>query len=838
MIGRFYYKKQMNNSETALLFTIREKNNNKIIKILNLNTNMDVRIINIDYEENKISINSYFFMNPDMIHTLELIWDGSKYHAKGTLPFLGEIDGELKVYTEETKFDLMVKELPKYKTNKVVIRTDEEINKEVENLMSKMTLQEKIGQMYQAFGTDISALGGNTAEFTTEELIAQGKVGSVISVGQNVENIFKLQKIAVEESRLRIPLFFNQDVIHGFQTIFPIPLAWSCSFNVEAIKEAVRISAVEASCTGLMYAFSPMVDIVRDPRWGRVSESAGEDPYLGAQVAKAQVQGYQGENFAEKDSMMACMKHFIGYGAAEGGRDYNTTEISDTTLRNIYAVPFKSGIEAGTASIMSSFNTINNIPVTANKKILKNLLRDELNFNGITITDMEAITELKNHGAAEDFKEAAKKTAEATVDIEMVSPHYNAYLRELVEEGSLDESIINEAVKRILTFKYKMGLMDDPFKYVRPEEIDDLIFNINHLHKSREIAKESIVLLKNKKILPINKEKKIALVGPCGNTKDLLGPWQFSEFINETVTIYKGLKEKGFDVEYVKGCEINKEIENGVQEVLELCKNSDIILLSLGESSDMSGEATSKQDINLPEVQINLAKEIKKLNKPIILILTNGRPMLLNWFEENVEGILETWFLGSEAGNAIADVISGDYNPSGKLSMSFPYNIGQIPVYYNYLNTGRPLLNEDDPNKFLSRYLDGPNNPLYPFGYGLSYADFEYSNLSLQDDSMDKEGEIIVSVTLSNISDVDGEEVVQLYIQDVFASLSRPVKELKGFKKVSLKAHETTNVTFTITNEDLKFFNEDNSYDSEKGEFRVFVGGSSDIKEYKSFQLK
>lgn len=838
MLGRFYFKKVENQIETTLLFSINQKGKRKQIKILNLSTNMDVRIIDSFEKENQITIKSYFFMFPKEIHELTLNWNGKQYVVEGSLPFVGDINGELEIYTDLTKYDLMLRELPKYKTNEIQHRTNLEIEQEVTTLLDQLTLDEKIGQMYQAFGTDISALGGQKAEFSTEELIAQGKVGSVISVGQNVENIFKLQKMAVEESRMKIPLFFNQDVIHGFQTIFPIPLAWSCSFDMKAIEESVRISAKEASCTGLNYAFSPMVDIVRDPRWGRVSESGGEDPYLGGEIAKAQIAGYQGQSFSEKDSMLACMKHFIGYGAAEGGRDYNTAEISDTTLRNIYAIPFKAGIDAGAASVMSSFNTINSIPVTGNKKILKNLLRDELGFNGITITDMEAVNELINHGVAENEREAAKKTAEATVDIEMVSPNYNRYLKDLVESKEISEELIDQAVRRILTYKFKIGLMDDPFKYIRPDDIENQIYCDTHIEKSLEVAKKSIVLLKNNDVLPISKDKTIALIGPFGNNKkDMLGPWQFSEYISATSTILEGLVEKGYTVNYTKGCEIDQAIDGGIEEAIELSRNSDIVLLSLGENNDMSGEATSKQNIALSEPQLELAYEINKLGKPTVLILTNGRPMLLNWFEENVDGILETWFLGSQAGNAIAEVITGEYNPSGKLTMSFPHSIGQIPVYYNFLNTGRPLLDPNNPNKFLSRYLDGPNAPLYPFGYGLSYSVFEYRDLVIDKSEITEEEILTASVTVENKSEITGEEIVQLYIQDVVASVSRPVKELKGFKKISIPAKSSVKVEFTISTEELKFYNEDLQFTCEKGEFRVFVGPNSTVENYETFKL-
>ncbi|OPJ62520.1 beta-glucosidase BglX [Clostridium chromiireducens] len=823
MNGRFVIKTKTKNGELSILFTIL----NDELKIEILEIDMKIKPLKVEFSNGGlIKTKTNFYRAPGIIHEMQLIFENDHYNVSGSLAIAGELEGKAEVFLGKTKQDIMLEELPSYRGKIIKRRSDKEIELEVEKLLGKMTLEEKIGQMYQASGTDTSAVGSNSEVIPIEKLIQEGKTGSLIFIGNNPGKIFYLQKLAVEKSRLGIPLMFAQDVIHGYQTVFPIPLAWSCSFNPELIKEAVRISAKEASAVGLMYAFSPMVDISRDPRWGRVSEGAGEDPFLGAQIAKAQVEGYQGKDFYEKDSMLACLKHFIGYAAAEGGREYNTVEISEATLRNTYVPPFKAGIDAGAASVMNSFNVINGIPVAGNKAILKDLLRGELGFKGITISDFAAVDEIYIHGAAEDKKDAAMKAVTATMDIEMITTSFSTYLPELVKEGKVSEEIVNDAVRRILSSKFKLGIMDDPFKYIRPEDADKLIFSKEHLEKSKELARESIVLLKNNGILPLKKNSKIALIGPCANSKDMLGPWQFSDKGDETVTILEGLTSKEVEIAYAQGCNIDSKIENGFEEALAACKKADIVILALGESSKMSGEAASRQNINLPEVQLELANKIKELGKPIILLLTNGRPLIIKWFDDNMDGIIETWFLGSQAGNAIADVIVGDYNPSGRLTMTFPLNQGQIPIYYNSFNTGRPYT-EGNYNPFLSKYIDGPNTPLYPFGYGLSYTSFEYSDMNISSNKMTAEEGIEVSVTVTNTGVFAGTEIVQMYIRDLYGSIVRPVKELKGFKKIFLVAGESKAVSFFIKEESLKFYNSKNEYKAEKGEFEVFVGRSS-----------
>ena len=727
--------------------------------------------------------------------------------------------------TEKTKFDIMLEELPGKRTGRIVKRTEEDIKAAVDALLGRMTLAEKIGQMTQSAGTNTAAIGGSlTQKMTIEEQIEQGKIGSMISLTPP-EIGYEYQKIAVEKSRLAIPMMFCQDVIHGAQTVFPIPLAWSCSFHPELVKEAARVAAREATPVGIMYAFAPMLDIARDPRWGRVAEGNGEDPYLCARMCEAQVTGYQGADLYDDDSMIACLKHFIGYSAAEGGRDYNTCEITETTLRNVYLEPFRAGIKAGAASVMNSFNTMNGVPVAVNQYILKDVLRDELGFEGILISDYAAISECIAHGAAEDGYDAAVKSVKASMDIEMASELYNTYLEQAVAEGRLQEELIDEAVKRILTFKYRTGLMDDPYKYLQPENFDK-IFCEEHKEASRRLARESIVLLKNDGALPIEKKKKIALIGPKGSSTDLLGPWQFSTHVSETVTLEQGLRNQGYELIVEQGCELLKSIDGGIDQAVKAAKQADVVILALGENMNMSGEAASRQHITIPDCQLELALAIRELGKETILVLTNGRPLLLEWFENNMNAIVETWFLGSQAGNAIADILSGGYNPSGKLSITFPRNQGQIPIYYNHFNTGRPYT-EGMPDKFVSRYLDGPNAPLYTFGFGLSYTSFQISKLSMSSIVLKKDTNIIASVTLQNVGERTGTEVIQLYIRDIAASIARPVKELKGFEKLTLEPGCSKRVEFTITEPMLRFYDFNNNWVSEAGSFQLMIGTSS-----------
>lgn len=733
----------------------------------------------------------------------------------------------------------LINEVAPYRKSQVKERSDQEIHEAVEQLLSKLSLEEKVGQMSQCQASNFS-FGSDVASDPPEKLVAEGRAGSILGAF-DITRVFELQKIAVEQSPHKIPLLFNADVIHGSQTAFPIPLAWSCSWDMEAIKQACTISAKEASASGTVYNHSPMIDVSRDARWGRVSEGAGEDPYLGSLIAKAQVEGYQGDSLFSEETLVACLKHFIAYGAAEAGRDYNTVDISEATMRNVYLPPFQAALEAGAGSVMNAFNIYQGVPVAANRFLLKELLRDELGFDGVLISDYGSVDEIRIHGYAKDAKEAALKAVQATMDIEMVTRSYDA-LPELVREGKLSEQLIDDAVRRILYLKYKTGLMDDPFRYIRPEKEMEYHFNEAHLQESLELARKSIVLLKNDGVLPLaGNAGKIALIGPFATSKDLLGPWQFSRYGHETVSLYEGLAGKGISEDrllFAQGSGVNEPLEGGIEEAVAIAREAEVVILALGENSDMSGEAASRMDIVLPEPQQRLAEAVVAAGKPVVLVLTNGRPLVLGWFEQHVNAIVESWFLGSQAGHAIADVLTGDYNPSGKLTMSFPARIGQVPVYYSHFNTGRPLTENNKHQKYISKYLDGPNEPLYPFGYGLSYTTFEYLEMQLDRHQMTGEEAIHASVKVTNTGTVPGEETVQLYIQDCYGSIVRPVKELKGFSKVALAPGESREVTFRITAETLKFWTPETGYTAEPGTFKAYIGSSSrDAREVAEFEL-
>jgi len=774
---------------------------------------------------------------PDAFFELQLTFEEEQFEGRIKLPHQEAFDVKGTKGPGPTLEDMLITEIAPYRRQAVKQRDDEDIQLAVEALLGKMSITDKIGQMSQCMSTNIS-LGTDVESDSPEKLVAEGRAGSVLAA-INSYRVFELQKIAVEQSPHGIPLLFNFDVIHGFQTIFPVPLAWSCSWDPESIKEACSIAAREASASGITYNHGPMVDITRDPRWGRVVEGAGEDPYLGSLIAEAQVEGFQGDLYDE-EKIIACLKHFIAYGAAEAGRDYNTVDISEGTLRNVYLPPFQAGIKAGAGSVMNAFNTYQGVPVAANRFLLNDLLRSELGFDGILISDYGSIDEIVAHGLVKDSKEAAKKALDATLDIEMVTRSFD-HLHELIEQGHVKEEQLDEAVRRILTFKYKIGIMDDPFRYVRPEKEQEYHYHPSHLGASRDLARKSIVLLKNNGVLPIaSKERKIALIGPFGDSQDLLGPWQWSRYAKETVSLRQGLEEQGISGERLlleEGCTVEEAIEGGLERAVAAAEQAEIVILALGESSEMSGEAASRMDITLPKVQQELAEAIVRVGKPIVLVLTNGRPLVLDWFERHVDAIVETWFLGSQAGHAIADVLLGRYNPSGKLTMSFPAHIGQVPVYYNHFNTGRPVTESNKHLKFFSRYIDGSNDPLYPFGYGLSYTDFAYSDIRLSRTRMNALETILASVTVTNTGSESGEETVQLYIQDLYGSVVRPVKELKGFKKVSLGAGETQEVHFAITSADLAYWNADMKYEAEPGAFKVFIGSSSRDVIEASFEL-
>lgn len=802
---------------------------------------LPIRIDSVEVEGNSLRGTGGAFWRPgERIH-IDLAFDGDALKGSIELPLFGSYVFQGARGRGPSLYASMEDELQPYRKTGVEPRSDEYIQAAVEELLGRLSLQEKVGQMCQCMASNFS-FGAAVESDPPEKLIAEGRAGSVLGAF-DIRRVFELQKIAVEQSPHGIPLLFNADIIHGSQTIFPVPLAWSCSWDPEAIREACAIAAREASASGIVYNHGPMVDLSRDARWGRVVEGAGEDPYVGALIAKAQVEGFQGgapEALHREDTIVACLKHFIGYGAAEGGRDYNTVDISEATLRNVFLPPFQAGIEAGAGSVMNAFNIYQGVPVAASVPLLKDLLRGELGFDGVLISDYGAVDEIVVHGHARDAKEAAKKAVDATMDIEMVTRAYD-HIPRLIEEGKLTEGQIDDAVRRILTLKYKLGLMDDPFRYVRPEREEEMHFRGDHLEASLSLARKSVVLLKNDGVLPLAKETgKLALLGPFADSRDLLGPWQFSRYGHETVTLYEGLREQGYSDDrllYAAGSGVNAPIEGGIEAAVALAAEADVVLLALGEDSEMSGEAASRMSIALPEPQRKLAEAVAAVGKPVVLVLTNGRPLELGWFDGRMNAIVETWFLGSQAGRAIADVLTGDFNPEGRLTMSFPVHAGQVPVYYNHFRTGRPVTEANAGEKYISKYLDGPNEPLYPFGYGLSYTRFEYGDLKLDRNEMGAHEKLRASVTVTNAGDRTGEETVQLYINDVCGSIVRPVKELKGFKKVTLAPGESREIAFEIGSADLAFWSPSGGYAAEPGEFRVMIGGSSRDVLTASFEL-
>jgi beta-glucosidase len=724
----------------------------------------------------------------------------------------------------------------------------------VSKLMSKMTLEEKIGQMnLLSIGFDVT---GPIVSQGVEEKIEKGLVGGVFNT-YGPKNVRKLQEIAVNKSRLKIPLLFGYDVIHGHRTIFPINLGLSSSWNMELIKRTARAAAVEASADGLNWTFSPMVDIARDPRWGRVSEGAGEDPYLGSLIAKAMVEGYQGHGFADASSVLACVKHFALYGAAEAGRDYNTVDMSHVKMYNDYLPPYKAAFDAGAASAMSSFNEINGVPASANKWLITDLLRKDWGFKGFVCTDYTAINEMINHGVGDEAK-VAELAINAGIDMDMVGELFVKHGLELVKSGRVPEEQINAACRRVLEAKYKLGLFDDPFRFISEQRNKQETMSADKLALSKEAATKSMVLLKNdKQVLPLSPQKKIAFVGPF--IKDphcLIGSWSGAGDWRRCDTIWQAL-EKKFGANkflYALGCNLlddpvmikrlNKDGAGLTQDkrspqqlisaAVQTAKKADVVVAVLGEHSYMSGEATSRSMIDLFENQVNLLKALKATGKPVVLVLMNGRPLTLQWEEKNMDAILESWFGGTMHGAALADVLFGDYNPSGKLTLTFPINVGQIPIYYNAKNTGRPYEEKD---KYRSKYLDVPNSPLYPFGYGLSYTNFSYGDITLSSNTLKPGESITASVTVTNTGKRAGVETVQLYTRDLVGSITRPVKELKGYQQITLKPGEFKNVSFKITPDDLRFYNADLKYVAEPGDFRLFIGPNSrDCKEA-SFKL-
>lgn len=713
---------------------------------------------------------------------------------------------------------------------------DKEIERRVDSVFQLMTLEEKVGQMAQySCNWDIT---GPVMSDDYESLLKKGLVGSMFNA-YTVDGVRKMQEMALSESRLKIPVLFGYDVIHGYRTIFPMPLAESCSWDLERMRQSAAIAADEASASGIAWTFAPMVDIGRDARWGRVMEGAGEDPYLGSLVAKARVEGFQGGNdwhsLSEVNTVLACCKHFAAYGAAEAGRDYNTAELSENTLMNYYMPPYQAAREAGVATYMASFNEINGVPSTGNKWLMTDLLRNQWGFNGFVVTDYTGMNELVAHSIVNNEKEAGELAANAGIDMDMNGAIYSKYLVESVKEGKVPEAQIDRAVKSILEMKFLLGLFDDPYRYLDNEREKNTIMKPEYLQAAREAAARSIVLLKNKNnFFPIAKDKSltIALIGPMVKDKiNQNGEWAGRGVREESASLFEGLTEKykGTNVRflYAEGCDLLTDDRSKFAQAIAVARQADVILAAMGEDFNWSGEAACRTNIQLPGAQQALLKELKKTGKPLGLLVINGRPLDLSWEDENVDAILEAWYLGTMAGHGMADVISGDYNPSARLTMSFPRNVGQVPIYYNHKPTGRPLPVEAPETDYKSKYVDSPNSPLYPFGYGLSYTTFSVSNLKLDQESFSKGGKINATVEVANTGNRDGELVVQMYIRDVAGSVTRPVKELKGFEKVALKAGEKKQVSFTIDESLLAFYGIDMKKKAEPGDFIVWVGQSS-----------
>jgi len=730
-----------------------------------------------------------------------------------------------------------------------ILAQGNDIAKSVDSLMRLMTLEEKVGQLHQ-ITSDFAATGPITRDGEKQDRVRKGMVGSYLNV-TGAARTRSLQEIAMQ-SRLKIPLLFAQDVIHGFRTIFPLPLAEAASWDMDAIERSARIAAKEAAASGIHWTFAPMVDISRDPRWGRVMEGAGEDTYLGSQIARARVKGFQGKSIGDTDALLACAKHFAAYGAAEGGRDYNTTDMSWRRLYEVYLPPFQAAREAGVASFMNSFNDINGIPATGHTYLQRKLLKGDWNFKGIVVSDWGSVGEMVNHGYAADLADAAKKAILAGCDMDMESRAYSAHLAALVKKKEVDIKLLDDAVRRILRKKFELGLFKDPYRFSNEAREQSIWNEKTHLNAARDIAKKSIVLLKNEAIgtekntlLPMRgiKNKKIALLGPLVKAiDDNNGFWSYSwpDDSVRVVSLWKGMMNKfGADnsLLYSKGCNITGNDTSGFAAARQVALQSDLIIISVGESANMSGEANSRSSIHLPGVQEQLVQEMTALGKPIIVLISAGRPLIFNWIADNVPAIVYTWWLGTEAGNAIADVLSGDYNPSAKLPMTFPRSEGQIPIYYNYFSTGRPFKHDND-NNYVTAYKDLQNSPRYPFGYGLSYTRFEYGRVKLSADTISQTQQLSASIQVSNTGSYEGEEVVQLYIQDVTASLVRPVRELKAFQKIKLAPGESREVKFVITKKELSFYLEDLRFIAEPGQFNVFIGGSSLAAEKASFYLR
>ncbi|MCY2685561.1 beta-glucosidase BglX [Salinimicrobium sp. TH3] len=728
----------------------------------------------------------------------------------------------------------------------------ENVESKVDSVLSLMTLEEKVGQLVQYNGSwDLTGPASELGSKQKEDNLKRGMVGSMLNV-LSVDATTEAQKLVMENSRLKIPLMFGYDVIHGYKTIFPVPLGETASWDLEAMEETARIAALESVAHGVNWTFSPMIDISKDARWGRIMEGSGEDPYLTSLVAIAKIKGYQGDDLADPKTIAATAKHFAGYGFSEAGRDYNTVHVGENELHNTILPPFKAAADAGVATFMNSFNDLDGTPATGSKMLQRDILKQDWNWDGFVVSDWGSITEMVNHGFARDRKHAAEIALKAGSDMDMEGGAYESSLVELVNEGKVDEALINDAVKRVLRVKFKMGLFEDPYRYSNPELAAQLNME-EHRQVARDVAKKSIVLLKNEKnLLPLSSSvKNIAVIGPLADDKNTpIGNWRAQGEANSAVSILEGVKNavgKNVKVTYAKGAdlgvgersflkplEINTTNKSGFKAAVDAARKADLVILALGEDAFQSGEGRSQVNIGLAGVQMELMKEIYAVNKNVVLVLQNGRPLEISWAAENIPAIVVAWQLGTESGNAIADVLFGKYNPSGKLPVSFPRAVGQEPLYYNQKMTGRPT-NPTDVT--YSAYTDEEKTALYPFGYGLSYTTFKYGDIKLSSNEMTQDGSIQVTVPLTNAGSKAGKEVVQLYLRDLVASTTRPVKELKGFELVELQPGETKEITFTITNDLLEFYNAEKKWTSEPGEFQVMIGGNSMDLKTDSFQL-
>ena len=714
------------------------------------------------------------------------------------------------------------------------------IEQKIDSIIHIMTLNEKIGQL-NLYAGRMNPTGPKTTREDDEDAIRRGDVGMVFNI-VGAKRTREIQRIAVEESRLKIPLLIGFDVIHGYRTIFPIPLGESASWDLDLMKRTAMASAAEASAMGIHWTFAPMVDVCHDARWGRIMEGGGEDPYLGSLIAKAKVEGYQGADLKKMGSIMACAKHFAAYGATLDGRDYNTSDMSDATLRNIYLPPFKAAVESGVSTLMAGYHELNGIPTSSSSYLMTDILRNEWKFDGFVVSDWGSIRETAVHGYAKDRKDAALKSFNAGLDVDMESSAYLKHMKELVSEGKISMEKIENSVRKVLRMKYLTGVMENPYRYCNQEREDTIILKKEYLKLAREAACKSMVLLKNKnQVLPLSENlKSIAVIGPLADSKkDMPGSWSKSCDPKDMITFLNALTTKFGDktkIKYEKGCDVQGDDRSRFKAAIRAALKSDVIVVAMGESKELSGESSSRSDITLPGIQEELLKELKKLNKPIVLVLFNGRPLSIPWESENIDAILEAWFPGNEAGNALVDVLFGKFNPQGKLTVSFPRSVGQVPIFYNHKNTGRPA--DTTPEKiFTTRYIDISNEPLYPFGFGLSYTSFAYSEIKLSSDKLTS-GEILkAKVKVKNVGKYKGVETTQLYIRDMVASITRPVRELKNFQKIELEPGEDKEIEFDISEEDLKFWNNDKQFISEPGEFQLFIGTDSENVKTADFEL-